>query len=226
MITSLLAMQSFEAWQIVLLAFGYAATLAAIIGVGVLLVRSGQKSSSNKKVRKVVVQPTQQQARPANPATPIVVQLPQQVNGQKSAQQPVAQQVPIMVQPQQPTVITQMPYVQPMMQMPYVQPMMQMPMAQPMVMPYYMPMQQPMMQQPIMQQPVMQQPVQQQSVAQQPAAQQPVQAQSVPQQPAPEPEVRRGMADNDRVLDVFGFYSPVDDSVSSTRSRETSKRRG
>ncbi|MGN0823779.1 MAG: hypothetical protein ACI4MB_01780 [Candidatus Coproplasma sp.] len=224
MITSLLAVNGFETWQIILLAFGYAATLAAIIGVGVLLVRSGNKQSPKNKARKVVVQPTaQQQARPATAATPIVVQLPQQPTAQKSAQQPTAQQpvmqtVPVMVQPQQPTVIAQMPYVQPMMQTPYVQPMMQMPMAQPMVMPYYVPMQQPIMQQPIMQQPV-----------QQPIAQQPVQQQTVAQQPepAPEPEVRRGMADNnDRVHDVFGFYSPVDETVSSSRSRETSKRRG
>ncbi len=219
MITSLLAVNSFETWQIILLAFGYAATLAAIIGVGVLLVRSGNKQSSKRKARKVVVPPTVQQARPATSATPIVVQLPQQPTAQKSVQQPnvqqpVVQTVPVMVQPQQPTVITQMPYVQPMMQMPYVQPMMQMPMAQPMAMPYYVPMQQPMMQQPV-QQPVAQQPVQQQPVAQQPAP-----------EPAPQPEVRRGMADNDRVLDVFGFYSPVDETVASSRSRETSKRRG
>ena len=210
MITSLLAVNSFETWQIILLAFGYAATLAAIIGVGVLLVRSGNKQSSKRKARKVVVPPTVQQARPATSATPIVVQLPQQPAAQKSVQQPnvqqpVVQTVPVMVQPQQPTVIAQMPYVQPMMQMP---------MAQPMAMPYYVPMQQPMMQQPV-QQPVAQQPVQQQPVAQQPAP-----------EPAPQPEVRRGMADNDRVLDVFGFYSPVDETVASSRSRETSKRRG
>ena len=210
MITSLLAVNSFETWQIILLAFGYAATLAAIIGVGVLLVRSGNKQSSKRKARKVVVPPTVQQARPATSATPIVVQLPQQPTAQKSVQQPnvqqpVVQTVPVMVQPQQPTVIAQMPYVQPMMQMP---------MAQPMAMPYYVPMQQPMMQQPV-QQPVAQQPVQQQPVAQQPAP-----------EPAPQPEVRRGMADNDRVLDVFGFYSPVDETVASSRSRETSKRRG
>lgn len=225
MITSLLAVNSFETWQIILLAFGYAATLAAIIGVGVLLVRSGSKQSSKHKARKVVVQPTAQQPRPATAATPIVVQLPQQPTAQKSVQQPTAQQpvvqtVPVMVQPQQPTVIAQMPYVQPMMQMPYVQPMMQMPMGQPMAMPYYVPMQQPVMQQPVMQQPV-QQPIAQQPVQQQTVAQQPAPA------PAPEPEVRRGMADNnDRVYDVFGFYSPVDETVSSSRSRETSKRRG
>ncbi|MGN1061341.1 MAG: hypothetical protein ACI4QN_06370 [Candidatus Coproplasma sp.] len=232
MFTSLLAVSSFETWQIVLLAFGYAATLAAIIGVGVLLVRSGNKSSTKNKPRKVVVQPTQQAVRPAaTAATPIVVQLPQQPTAQKSAQQtaaqqPVVQTVPVMVQPQQPTVITQVPYVQPMMQMPYVQPMMQMPMAQPMVMPYYMPMaQQPVVQQPIVQQPTVQQPVAQQQPAaqQQPVAQQPAPAPA----PTPEPEIRRGMSENDeRVYDVFGFYSAVENEpVSTGRSRETTKRR-